>query len=124
MILRLTPHRRPLVFFRFPEDSPVVGEGDSQKICWNATLTDETGELKVKVWDAACFSILQLTASRFQQLWEEGVQNQSSRELILKNLNTRLSKAFQTYCTLKVWKKGVKTVQYKAEVHVNNAEVV
>ena len=108
----------------FELDPPVVGEGDAQKICWNAVLTDETGDLNVKVWDKACFSIFQMTASKVVEIWEDGVENEDQRVSILTTLNTNLTKEYQAYCSLKIWRKGTRTIQYKAEVHVNNVQSV
>ena len=93
-------------------------------MCWNAVLSDDTGDMDVKVWDKACFSIFEMTATKVVEHWEDGVEHEHKRVPILASLNMNLTKEYQAYCNLKVWRFGMRTTQYKAQVHVNTVQSV
>ena len=103
----------------FDKDPPIVGEADNEKLCWGATLCDETGALQVKLWDRPCNSIFQKSLSLFRNVWEQGVDDPSKRDEILVGLNERLQVSYTLYCSMKIWSTAGRPRKHQAQVHVN-----
>ncbi len=64
------------------------------------------------------------TASKLQELWENGVEITKNQEKILTDLNKGFSKEVKAICEIKLRRFGFKTVQQKAQVTVIMIEQV
>ena len=107
----------------FDGDCPIVGES-KPRMCLVNTLTDATGTVPVKLWDAACYELLGVTATRLQELWEQGIERPEERQKVLEGLNERLTHKVKAICKIKVSEFGFKTPQYDVQVNVNMVEGV
>ena len=107
----------------FDNDPPTVDSNGTLKMCWKTYITDASGTVEVNLWDKACFSIFEMTATRFQQCWEEGYESKGKREDLLNKLNKNLAgTTYTAFCNMKLNTYGLKEPIHKAEIHVNNAE--
>ena len=93
----------PLTTEFFQQDPPLTGEGDAEKYCYKATITDMTGDLHVKIWSRACTHLFGMKESRLRTLWEDGLQNENKQQDILNQLNATMTKNWIFCCTGKVW---------------------
>ena len=116
---------RPLKEDFFVNDAPVIGEEGGHKLCWKTILSDDTGELHATVWDKVGFVLFNASAARILEIWEEGVSNATKQKELLNKLNLNLSKAYQVFCTLRIWQKGMgRNIQNEPVVNVNNIESI
>ena len=62
----------------FEDDSPVVDTDGNEKMCVKTTVSDETGDVPVKLWDRPCSELLHVTASKLRTLCESKEMHQST----------------------------------------------
>jgi len=93
----------PLTTEFFQQDPPLTGEGDAEKYCYRATITDMTGDMHVKIWSRACTHLFGMQESRLRTLWEDGLQNENKQQDFLHQLNATMTKKWIFCCTGKVW---------------------
>ena len=108
----------------FDDDVPITGDGHEQKMRWVTTFVDATGSFPVTVWDASCFDLFKVTASRLRELWEEGVEEPNKQQRILQILNTHLTSPLRLAVTVKPWERFGKDNTIEVNVHVNSVEAV
>ena len=77
----------------------------------------------MKLWDKACYTIFEMTATRFHQCWEDGNEHEEKREGLLKTLNENLvGTTYTAFCNMKLNSYGLKEPIHRAEIHVNTTE--
>ena len=92
-------------------------------MCWQTTLRDSTGSVQVKVWDKACYHLFAVTVSGFRDLWEKGVEDVTTQEEVLDQLNTYLDQKVSCCCTVVARKYGKDGSLLDVQINVNNLEV-
>ena len=119
MIGQLTPLTKKF----FHDDAPLVQKEDQEIMCWKTTLTDETGHVRVKVWDKPCYEIFGVTASKLRELWEQGVEQNEDQESILQDLNKNMNKQIECRCEAVIWQRGKTNENMSANVNVYAVDI-
>ena len=107
----------------FEEDPPILATESKDVMCWKTHLQDQTGQIQVKIWDKACYELLQLTANKMRGLWEAGHEDHERRQEILDILNAQLGFPVTCSCKASVWSYGHKEKHHEAQINVNSIEV-
>ena len=92
-------------------------------MCWQTALRDSTGSVQVKVWDKACYQLFAVTASGFRDLWEKGVEDVTTQEEVLDQLNKNLEHKVSCSCNVVGRKYGKDKSLLDVQINVNNLEV-
>ena len=108
----------------FEKDAPLFGDEHQEKMCWNTSISDETGSVDLRVWDAACAELFGVTASTLRQLWEEGHCNAEHREKILRRLNANLDAEVTCTGKIKLSSYGFRTTVLQSHININVVELV
>ena len=107
----------------FDDDPRTVDSYGTMRMCWKTRITDASGSVEVKLWDKACYTILGMTATRFQQCWQDGYEHEEQREDLLKTLNKNLDgTTYTAFCNMKLNTYGSREPIHIAEIHVNTTE--
>ena len=108
----------------FAKDVPIVVFKDgTETACLVGTLIDATGEVEVKLWEKAVYSVCGATTPKLKELWEKGVENDIVHNDILQNLNKNNDKNFLFIGAVKIAILGSKKACHKAQVNINWAEL-
>ena len=107
----------------FDADVPIMEGSKKELICWQTTLLDSTGSVQVKVWDKACYHLFAVAASGFRALWEKGVDDATTQEEVLDQLNTYLDQKVSCFCTVVARKYGKDGSLLDVQINVKNLEV-
>jgi len=108
----------------FDADVPIMEGNKKELMCWQTTLRDSTGSVQVKVWDKACYHLFAVAASGFRALWEKGVDDVTTQEEVLDQLNTYLDQKVSCFCTVVARKYGKDGSLLDVQINVNNLEVL
>ena len=57
-------------------------------------------------------------------MWEDGVEHQENRDKLMENLNRHMMKKFRAIGTASVWTYGFKDIRHKAQLNVDDIEMV
>ena len=119
----LVGHLQKLSQEFFDADVPIIEGNKKELMCWQTNLRDSTGSVQVKVWDKACYQLFAVTASGFRDLWEKGVEDVTTQEEVLDQLNTYLDQKVSCCCTVVARKYGKDGSLLDVQINVNNLEV-
>ena len=114
---------KPLTAAFFDEDVPITETTKGDIMCYKTEITDKSGNVAVKLWNDACYSLFGVTSSRLQQLWEEGVEHENRRTHVLEILNRNTSNNVALLCKAEVWTPyGAKSAV--VNINVNSIEIL
>ena len=98
--------------------------GEAEEVCWTTDAYDSSGKLQVKIWDAAFRSLCGITADRLREIWDEGVEKEEERDVLIEELNMHSDCCILMSCTGSVWVSGGKEKKHAVQVNVNAIDVL
>ena len=114
---------KPLTTEFLDEDVPITETAKGAIMCYKTEITDKSGNVGVKLWNDACYSLFGVTSSRLQQLWEEGVEHEDRRANVLEILNRNTSNNVALLCKAEMWTPyGSKSAS--VNINVNSIEIL
>ena len=108
----------------FEDDPPILETEKKMMMCLKTVVHDATGSVEVKIWDAACYDLFDVTASRLRELWEEGHDDEGKRKTILDKFNTLTAKKLELSCEAEVFSYGQSERKVVVQINVNTLELV
>ena len=108
----------------FENDAPIIENDKKIMMCLRTTLHDPTGTIEVKIWDAVCYELFDVTAAKLREVWEEGNEKNDKRQRILDTLNKFLNNTMTFSCEAEVVTYGFKNKRFQAQINVNSVERV
>jgi hypothetical protein len=119
----LVGHLKKMTSSFFAADVPIVEAASKELMCWQATFSDSTGCLQVKVWDKACNHLFLVTAYGLRNLWEKGIDDPDQQNEVLKQLNNHLENKVTCFCSVVGRKYGKNDSLFNVQININNLEV-
>ena len=108
----------------FENDAPIFENDKKIMMCLRTTLHDPTGTIEVRIWDAVCYELFDVTAAKLREVWEEGNEKNDKRQRILDTLNKFLNNTMTFSCEAEVVTYGFKEKRFQAQINVNSFERV
>ena len=71
------------------------------------SVEDATGTILVKVWGMSCSELFRMTVDKLRAMWEDGLDNTSIREDLLKSLNREFGLTHRMLCGVTVLVYGL-----------------
>ena len=65
-----------------------------------------------------------MSADGLRELWEDGVEHEENRGKLMDQLNHLMTSKFRAIGTASVWTYGFKDIRHKAQLNVDDIEMV
>ena len=103
----------------FDVDPPIVKE---ELLLLPSVLSDESGQIQVKVWNRPCVELFGMDAKGMRGLWEKGyAATKEEQEGLLEDLNVNMDRRVSCMCSIQAFKLGRKPVW---QVSVNALDIL